>query len=263
MKSIYKLVPFLIISFQFVNVFSQNVEAVYKQKIILHFDSVYGVDNLLINGKIFMYPNYNAKGDPFFYGESIKECDVFIKNKKFSNLPGLYNITEDQLIVNSIINNNKISVELNKHLIDSFYISHIVGRKNTELRYNTKHSIDQDRANSNFVISKTFINIPGVGFFEEIFNGRDQLLKKYFKTFSDKVSQENPHGSYTGQKTKLYIYRDFNIIDIGTKSKLIKVYSYHKKEIKRFIRDNKFKFNVAKNEDLIKLMNFCENLTNR
>ena len=102
-----------------------------------------------------------------------------------------------------------------------------------------------------------------MGFFEEIFNGRDQLLKKYFKTFSDKVSQENPHGSYTGQKTKLYIYRDFNIIDIGTKSKLIKVYSYHKKEIKRFIRDNKFKFNVAKNEDLIKLMNFCENLTNR
>ena len=258
MKFTYKSILFILITFYFLNAFGQNSK--HNKEIIQYFDSIYGADNLLINGRIFMYPNYRAKGNPFFFGKDLKLCDIYINNRKFSNLFTNYNIVEDKLILSCKINNNNINIELNNHLIDSFYISYfvfikIINQNPVTFSSNIPNTFGSSKK---IIFTKKFIKIKNLGYFENIYEGNYQLLRKYIKSFSDKVSQEHSHGAYTGQKTILYIHRDGEFIDVSNKRKFIKTFSKYKKEIKKFLKENKIKYKDANNIELIKLMNFCE-----
>lgn len=262
MKTISRSIIFLLITFQFVNSYSQSSESAFKKEITQYFDSIYGADNLLINGRIFMYPNFRAKGDPFFYGKERKLCDVYINSRKFSNLYANYNIADDKLIISTDINNNKVSIELNSHLIDSFYISYVLIKQNyNQNAANFSSNIsDPFNPSKDLIIKKIFINPNKLGFYENIYEGKIQLLKKYIKNFSDKVSQDYPYGTFTNQKTVLYINRDGKIINVANKKKFISTFKMHKKEINKFLRLNKIKYKNANNNELIKLMTYCEKL---
>lgn len=260
MKTIYRAIAFLLVTFHYVNTYSQSTEFSFTKKINQYFDSIYGADNLLINGRIFMYPNFRAKGDPFFFGKDWKLCDIYINNRKFSNLSVNYNIVEDKLIVVSQINNNNINVELNNNLIDSFYISHYKinqnnNQKAVKFSSNTPNTFGSSKE---LIFTKKFIKINKLGYFENIYEENNRLLKKYKKSFSDKVSREYPYGTYKDQKTILYLYRNGNIIDVGNKRKFVNAFSMYKKEIKIFLRENKIKYKDANNIELIKLIIFCE-----
>ena len=262
MRNIFKSIVFFLIIFQYVNTYSQNSEYSSRNNIIQHFDSIYGADNLLINGRIFMYPNSRAKGNPFFFGKDTKLCDLYIKNRKFSNLLVNYNIAEDKLIVLSQINNNNIRIELSSHLIDSFFISHYVISNNFIQNPSTFSSDVSNTFNmaKELIFTKKFISLKKNGYFERIYEGNDRLLKKYLKTFSDKVSQEYPYGTFTDQKTILYLYRNGKTIDVSNKRKFLTAFILYKKEINKFLRENKIKYKNADNIELIKLMNYSEEL---
>ena len=255
MKTIYRAIVFLLITFHYVNTYSQNTEFSFPKKINQYFDSIYGADNLLINGRIYTYPNFRAKGNPFFYGTDLKLCKVFINHREFSNLFVNYNIVEDKLILYSVINNNKVSIELNNHLIDSFYISNFV----------PVHNVSENICNSinfsnNMSFSKKIINSDTLGFCEIISTKKYQLLIKHQKRFSNKVTEEYPYGAFTEQVTKLYLYKDRDIIDVGSRKKFLNTFRNYKKEIKSFLKKNNIKYKHVNNNELIKLMDFCENL---
>ena len=176
------------------------------------------------------------------------------------NLSVNYNIVEDKLIVVTQINNNNISVELNNNLIDSFYISHYIFIKitNQNTGYYSSNIANTFTSTKELLFTKKFITIKNLGYFENIYEGNYQLLRKYLKSFSDKVSQEHSHGIYTDQKTILYIYRNGQLIDVSNKKKYINTFRKYKKEIKKFLKENKIKYKDANNIELIKLMTFCE-----
>jgi len=224
------------------------------QKTIRYFNNLYGADNLLINGRIYMFPNYQAKRNPFFYGEKIKNCDIIINQKTFKDNKVLYNIENDKLIILKKINNNRLFIELNNTLIDSFIISvnpNINIKQTSQILYETTQ-IDK------FVVKKKFIKTDSLGFCEILYQNNVTLLKKYKKEFQEKISEETPHGMYSKQKTYLYLKKDNKFISINKKREFFKIFNFHKKEIRNFMKKNNINYGKINDFKLIKLVRFCE-----
>ena len=253
MKILTQYILLVFATFSFIT--NSEGQSTDLQKTVRYFNNLYGADNLLINGRIYMFPNYQAKGNPFFYGEKIKNCDISINQKIFKDNKALYNIENDNLIILKEINNNRLFIELNNNLIDSFIISvnpYFNTKQTAPLQYETTQI-------EKFFVKKKFIKTDSLGFCEVLYQNKITLLKKHKKEFQEKISEETPHGMYSKQKTDLYMKKDNKFISINKKREFFTIFNSYKKEIRHFMKKNNINYRKINDFKLIKLVRFCEN----
>lgn len=207
-----------------------NVTAWYDQQIGLQ-------HTLLQHGELAVLtrksPNSHA-----YYGKSVwVDMHITYRNMTFYNVPTLYDIEEDALI---IVNNlgpsfSAYPIKLQKEHVERFEIG-----------------------DDTFVYIDEQVSWHAKGFFKAIYEGEEvALLSKVFKRLDLKYKvltyKENNH---------YFLRKDGQYYRLKRLSGLLKLYPDHKKEIRQYKRELALgKIDKPANEaKLSRLIEFCENL---
>jgi hypothetical protein len=223
--------------------------------IMAYCDSIYGADHFLITGRIYNFPNHNADGNPFLYGNIPKTATLMMKGKIYKDVQVNYNIEEDKLILITRVNKILHYIELNNSLIDSFYLKTDFSEINQVTDQYSSYNLINPGAEKHYSKTSDFINFGDKGFYELIFGGNILLVKKYSKKFFDRVSEDKKYGYYSSQNESLYIIKSEIWYNVTKKRDFIN-FSRNHKGINKYMKQKKICFNDATNDQLIELMNY-------
>ena len=201
--------------------------------------SYYSINDEIINGCVYPLPDSRIKGYPYL-DDQWTEAILFVNNKKYTNLLIKYDLTIDDIILKTEIENGiQKLVNLNKFQIDSFLVG-----------------------NSLFINSRIFPHEEKTHtYYEQIYRGKYSLFKKYEKVFIKKYNIITPYGNYSNLRTDIYLFDNKKLNIVNRKSLFIKCFENEKhNEIKYFMKKNNIKYRKASQIQLKGLMNYCSKL---
>ena len=210
-----------------------DTEIFTKDDIIKFTEKKYGLDDFLINGEKYLPLNIKVNGSPYFEWDKSIEAKLYITGQLYSNIKIEYDINLNELVLN---NGQGVHVILNSSLVDSFYLGYNCFIKLNEQKGSTEQ----------------------YGYFEKVFVGKSLLLKQHKKSIITIYNDLNPNGSFSSNKYEYFIYNQATLINVSSKKLFLRFYEPYRKDIKKFISRNGIKYKGVSNEELYKLMIFCE-----
>lgn len=211
-----------------------------KMEIINLTNQFYGTDPLLVNGRKYFEPHYNAKGHPYFISDQWQTGTISMDGKQFESTGLLYNLYIDRLILRASVNQNDTIYLLidNLHL-DSFTIS-------------GHHFVNNAKLPGNHKLT---------GYSEVIYKGSFSVIKKHNLDFIPEYANNKSTGHYSKPQHTSYILVNGKIINVTTKKMLLTYFPEHSRQIKQFIRKNKIKYSKAENHILQFLYKHCDEIS--
>jgi len=226
----------------FANVSAQGVSDPNAKSVYEFIDLVeviYGADDLLVNGRIYYQQFPMAEGHPYFINDEWLTGIIFIKGKTFSGYEIKYDLDMDRIVLNTRDRKGAfVDLILNHPMIDSLYIDEHFFINTSQL------NIEKDVSN----------------FFEVVYKGDPMMIIYHKKEFLDDYSERHPYGRYRDPAHKLFLFSDEILIEVSSKNAFLNYYKPYKKEIKRYLNQNKIKYKKANFRQLFGLMEFCNQL---
>jgi hypothetical protein len=225
--------------------FSANIQAQQKEEMILsqildQASSLYGLDDALVNGLLFLPGNINAAGDPYFLGNGWKSAFISVNERIHSVEAFKYDICDERLILLvTLSSGSRVPVILNNDFILWFSIS-----------------------NHSFIQAGQYF-APGEmkGFVDLIYEGNISFLSKHKKEFVNMYTQVTPFGKFSETKVTYYLIKDKKAIKIKNKRSLLSAFETNRKEINRFIKTNNIHFRKATHSQLMELAKYCDDVS--
>lgn len=200
-----------------------------------------GADDELVNGKIYYQNNLNAQGHPFYLSNEWLPSELMINGKSHDNQQLKYDIENDE--VAAIIQQKggaTYVITLNKNYLDEFTLANhlFINNKHLNIKEAKKH------------------------FLEQIYSGNFSFYANHTKLFVRQYNNKTPYGKYA-KTSSAYFLIDKNVTyRISSKKVLLRHFESHKKEINKYMKVNKIKFNKASVEQLKMLMQYSDELIN-
>jgi len=227
MGLIIKPILVIILFFHMGNLFSQdsiNLE-----------DRVYGLDQLLCNGKKYtFYPESSINGNQFLLSPDFVAGDVIIKGKRFENLSLNYDIYNQKLLLRYSDKIGTITIiEISKAWMEGFHL----GKKYFEC-----------------------MNMEsGATIFQVLGNGPTRIVYKWRKNLGVEPGKENL--AFTRALKESFVLSGVNYEPFRNKRSLIAIFNpSHKREIRNYIHKNRIRLKKASDQVMTELINFIGNL---
>jgi len=172
---------------------------------------------LLLNGRIWRNQYSKAVGDQFLLTNLFLEGSVTFNGRRFNNLDLQYDIANDELLLK--IESYPI-IMMNKEMVDSFSL--VFGNR-------IYHIINTGTDSSN--VLKGYVNV--------LYDGPSALYVKYTK----KIQPLAADGRYDLfiQEHHAFVRKGTEIVYVSGKRKLLNLMDNKKKEIRHFLRSNRFR----------------------
>jgi len=184
------------------------------------------------------YPVTINEGHPFFESKDFVTGAVFYNNILYKNVPLLYDIIQDELLINDP---------------SMIYI----------LRLNN------ERIGWFTVWGQTFIRLTAdnatnpqfqTGFYNLLYNGKTSLYKRVSKIIKENSASAQGINKYVVELNTYFIKKDNQYYEVKNKKSLIAILNNKKKEIIQFIKKNKLNLRKNKNDALIKIVPFYDGI---
>ncbi|HEY5406340.1 MAG TPA: hypothetical protein VIJ92_04595 [Ginsengibacter sp.] len=182
---------------------------------------------LLYTGKEFIKYSVNIKGHPFFETDQMQTGSVFYDGTLYENVPLLYDIVAQEIIINRYNSDERIKL-LNEKIKYFIFDGH---------RFENIFSVE----GRNESISNTFYDI--------MFTGKASVLVKRIKHIKNGLRAEDP--TLFVEEDELYVRNGNNLYAIDGKNSILQAFSDKKDLVKTFIRKNKFRFKKNIEKELI------------
>jgi hypothetical protein len=177
------------------------------------------------------YAHLLREGHPFYGEDKLKMGTISYHGIRYRNVPILYDIVYDQVIIGDYYHIFKII--LTSQLIDRFTIE--------------DHS---------FIRQTDSITpgLPKVGFYEELYAGRITLLKRETKQIQEDLNNGDHAQRYIDGTDSAYWLRMGNsYYPVNHNNSLLATLKDKKKEVRRFIRSNNLSMRKDRENTLIKV----------
>ncbi len=229
----YFLFPVIIIT-NCIFSFSQNSSC---QNIKQFAEKQYGVNDILVNGKLYFPLHNGVKGHPYYPENEFFFGKIYINRQVFVDIPVKYDIEQQKMIIKVCENDKSIKlIVLNPKRIDSINID---GRI--------------------FLPSeKISVILPQKRYFERIWNKGFQFVIYHHISFDPKKNRRNiiPGGFSAIYLDKIIIANN-KIINVKSKRLFLKLFGTNKKEILEYMKLNNIRYRKANNSQLKHLMQYC------
>jgi hypothetical protein len=190
----------------------------------------------LCNGALYTGYLFRFKeGTPFFISEQRDSGSVFYDGILYQNLPLLYNNLDDVLIADD----NGYPIKLNGKKVAFFTIP-------------GHYFIRHEKADSGVGIN--------TGFYEVLYNGSINILKKTIKKIDEDISNGHTVDRIIRASDYYYIQKDSIIYTIENKNDITEILPSRKKEILQFIKKNKLNFRKDKENALVQIAAYYEQI---
>lgn len=194
------------------------------EKLIQQADSAYGSHHELVNGKLYYRANLYALGTPFYLSDDWVDGTVWINGKQYNKVALKYNIETDQLIMRPTIKNGMtMAIVLNSPFVEAFTLK-------DHLFVNADGFKSED-------LKSEFINV--------VYKGTFEFLATYRVTFVTDYNTKTPYGRYSAISNSYFIYAGEDLVKIPSKKVLLDYFEAYKKEIRKFMKKKKMRFNKA------------------
>jgi hypothetical protein len=233
------LVGFLLVSHQLSAQFAKN-DSIFRQKAISHSIEIYhqslGDQSGLYNGSLYSAYQFKFKENsyPYFYKDYAKGSVVY-DQVLYTNVDLLYDEVADVVILKDGVR----QIRLIKEKISHFSI------ENNEF-------VHLEKDNSNNINS---------GFYRALYSGKTKVLKKEVKIISEVLNSFE--GIERFVKTEQYYFiksnNEYNVVN--RKKDVSIIFKDHKKEIQQYIKSNKLDFKNERDNFLIKVCTFYDELS--
>ena len=233
----------LVFVFSKVTLLGQNADDIQHQitDILEKANRVYGPDEMLENGRLYIPAHPKANGNPYFMGKGWLAGKLIITGDIFSNVKIKYNVNLELLILKKEIENQEshIPIILNNNFIDSF-----------------------DTGDHHFInLNAMPFNDELSGFAELIYQGQLIFLVKHTKEFITRYSQSNPYGAYSKLYSIYYIYENDELTRLSTRRTFLNYFEPFRKEIKKYMRQHSITYKKATNAQLYELIKYCDEIS--
>lgn len=197
-----------------------------------------GDQSPLYNGSRFIPTGFEFRtGTPYFLSEQFDSGSVIYDGINFKHLPLLYEDLRQRLVTKI----DNYPLQLVNPRIRSFVIS--------------GHSFIRLAADS--------LNpgIPRTGFYELLYPGPSSVLKETFKEIIDLASmEENAIIHFVEESHDYYIKSGNTYQRVKSKSELSEILHPYQKEIRRFMKKNKLNFRKDKENTLIQVAGYYDQI---
>ncbi len=181
-------------------------------------------DAHLFTGKEFIKYSVNIKGHPFFETDQMQSGDIFYDGTLYENIPLLYDIVNQQVVINRYNGDERIQL------------------LNAKLKY---FIFDGKRFENIFSIEGRNENVSST-IYEIMSEGKASLLVKRIKNIKNGLKAEDPTSFV--EQDEYYVRNGKSLYAIENKSSVLIAFSDKKDLVKAFIRKNKFRFKKKKIE---------------
>jgi hypothetical protein len=199
-----------------------------------------GDQSRLYNGSLYQGVDYTFReGSPYFLGiKATRIGSVEYDSMLFINVPLIYEDYRQKLVAVD----QGFRLQLINERVNSFTI---VGR----------HFI-------RVFPSPQFHGLMENGFYEMLYSGRSSVLKWTKKTLQETLSATEGSIWYTYESDSYYILKGKTWIGIKSKKDLLNILDDRRKEIKSFIKKNKLNYRKDRDNTLIQVAGYYDQIAN-
>jgi hypothetical protein len=199
----------------------------------------------LYNGSQYPYDVYYPftinEGHPFFLTEHFSVGSVVYNSILYENIPLLYDIIKDKLLINDPT--GRYMIILTGERVATFTI-----------------------ANQTFVrLKQDAVNNSGLntGFYAVLYNGNTSLYKKVFKVLKENTASITGLNEYVVEGGEYFIKKNNQYYRITKKKSLMLVMNDNKKDVGQFMKKNRLNLKRAKDQSLSKIVSYYDSINNK
>ena len=192
----------------------------------------------LYNGPEYLTYDKRIAGNPFFKTDSLTSGDIAYDGSHYFNIPMLYDIIYDEVVINRYQQNFRISL-LREKMKGFTFLNHTFYR----MEKDSLHGV-----------------LLSPGFYDQLYQGKITVLAKRKKKILEKIEYTMNTISYLADD-HFYINRNNTYFEVTNKASLLKVFSNKKKEIRKFLRKHKLKFKTDQEKAILQSAAYYDQLS--
>ena len=188
------------------------------------------------------YGGYNNRiiGNPYFDTASFENGSIYYNGTLYNKVPMLYDIWNDNVIIYKYKQNYRIRLVNEK-------VSYFSILAHTFIR---------------IVPDSTGKVLPGIGFYDRVYDGKTEVLVKRNKIIKDDPPIANEISSRYLQRNSYFVKKHNVYFQVSTRKSLLELFDDRDKEIRKYLRKNKIKFRKQPEYTIIKAAQYYDLLTN-
>ena len=208
-----------------------------QEAVTAQFEKQYGANPLLASGLVYVPLHAGAGGHPFYQEKAWQPGVVYLKGERFPDLALRYELVTGQLLLHTDLPGGaQAAIVLNPQLVDSFRM-----------------------ADQLFVQAQlTGLPNPTAPYYLRGYAGEMELYLALSKSLLTQYSALTPAGKYSQQETEYLLLQDGIAHPIQSQGALLRHFSPIKKELRRYLRTNRLRYQQASLSELNALMKFCD-----
>jgi hypothetical protein len=184
--------------------------------------------------------NTSVTGHPYLDTTEMQIGSIFCSGILYKNIPLLYDIANDEIIINKYKQSYLISLPHEK--IGFFSI-----------RADTFVMVMPDTAAR---------NLPAAGFYNRIYNGKTLVLVKRKKILNEDPPANGASKFHYVQRNTYFVKKEKTYFRVTSKRSLFKLFDDKGKDIRRYLRKNKINFNDQPEYAIAQAARYYDSLTN-
>jgi len=199
---------------------NNNLSEIYKH-------SMYDQSGIYKGPEYGEYAHTLSESHPYFDTSAYQNGSVVYEGVLYENMPILYDIVYDLVIIRHYNKYHKIQLLSDK--VSSFTIG-------------DHHFIRLVDSNSNVIQT---------GFYEQLYEGKLVVLKKYVKVIQP-IASMSEIKTKANAKNYFFVVQDGKYYSITNERSLMKIFGDRKNAVQAYLKSNKIKFRKQKQEAIVK-----------
>jgi hypothetical protein len=203
----------------------------------LYYNAI-GENAHIYTGYEYFTPDRNIKGSPYFLSDGPVPSRLIYDDSYYQDIPVLFDIARDELVVNRLGQNFKISLVNDKLM--SFTV------RNHEFIRISRDSVHGLELES--------------GFYDKMYAGKTIVLVKRKRKLQETLVYNSAVYEYKDDY-KYYVISAGQLVQVDSKSSVLELFKSKKAEIKSFLRKNKLNFKSDFEKALVATSAYYDQLT--
>ena len=203
----------------------------------LYYNAI-GENAHIYTGYEYFTPDRNIKGSPYFLSDGPVPSRLIYDDSYYQNIPVLFDIARDELVVNRLGQNFKISL-VNDKLMSFTVRNHEFIR----ISRDSAHGIELES-----------------GFYDKMYAGKTIVLVKRKRRLQETLVYNSAVYEYKDDY-KYYVISAGQLVQVDSKSSVLELFKSKKAEIKSFLRKNKLNFKSDFEKALVATSAYYDQLT--
>ncbi len=210
------LLPFFFLEFNHATAQNQREDSIFYQLAFNHTITVYydqlGDQSRIFNGT--KYPDFEykfQKGSPFFLSENPLPGSVVYDSVYYPDLSVMFDDYRQYLVI-----------------VDQYFKLKLINERVSSFQIGDHHFVQ-------FPINKN-IGLPYLGYYEVIYSGRSQVLKRIVKNYREQLSIPEGVTHILDEHVYYFIKRGGDFESVNSRRELLNFMNDHRKDVQKFIR---------------------------